>query len=120
MSVQLKLDVPPTMTHASLACGRLQATLQPPQLESVLSGRSQPLPAPLSQSSQPASQLVISQLPVAQLGLPCGVEQALPHWPQFVSELSSVSQPLFLLPSQSPQPIWQVGTHPVAVQSVPP
>ena len=101
----MKLDVPATMTHASLACGRLQATLQPPQLVSVLSGRSQPLPAASSQSSQPASQLVTSQVPVPQLGLPCGVEQPRPHWPQFVSELSSVSQPLFLFPSQSPQPI---------------
>jgi len=79
VSVQVKLDVPPTMTHASLACGRLQATLQPPQLESVLRGRSQPLPAASSQSSQPVSQLVISQVPVAQLGPPCAVEQVRPH-----------------------------------------
>jgi hypothetical protein len=106
--------------HDSLARGRLHITPQPPQLVSVFSGTSQPLVGELSQSSQPASQVVISHEPVAQLGLPCGVEQVRPHAPQLTSVSSSVSQPLLRLPSQSPQPIWQVGTQPFDSQLVVP
>ena len=40
--------------------------------------------------------------------------------PQFTSVLSSVSQPLLRLPSQSPQPIWQLGTQPFVSQLVVP
>jgi hypothetical protein len=108
------------VAHDSLAFGRLQATLQPPQLVSVFRGRSQPLPAVLSQSSQPASQFVTSQVPEAQLGVPCAVLHERPHMPQFVRVLSCVSQPLLRLPSQSPQPIWQTGTQPFDSQLVVP
>lgn len=79
-------------------------TPQPPQSESVFSGRSQPFAAAPSQSSQPASQVATSHVPDAQLGRPWAVVHERPHAPQFVSELSSVSQPLLRLPSQSPQP----------------
>jgi hypothetical protein len=100
-AVSVHVPVP----HDSLACGRLHITPQPPQSLSVFSGRSQPLVGELSQSSQPASQVVISHEPVAQLGTPCGVEQLRPQAPQLTSVSSSVSQPLLRLPSQSPQPI---------------
>ena len=93
------------VAHDSLAFARLHGTPQPPQLVRVLSGISQPLPGVSSQSSQPLSQVVTWQVPVAQLGVPCAVLHERPHMPQFTSVLSSVSQPLLRLPSQSPQPI---------------
>jgi hypothetical protein len=104
----------------SLAFARLQGTPQPPQLVRVFSGVSHPLPGASSQSSQPLSQVVTWQLPVAQLGVPCAVLHERPHMPQFVSVLSCVSQPLLRLPSQSPQPIWQLGTQPFDSQLVVP
>ena len=108
------------VAHDSLAFGKLQPTPQPPQSLNVLRDLSQPLPGELSQSSQPASQLVISQVPVSQLGVPCGVLHELPHMPQLVRVLSCVSQPLLRLPSQSPQPIWHMGTQPFDSQLVVP
>ena len=58
------------VAHDSLAFARLHGTPQPPQLVRVLSGVSQPLPGTSSQSSQPLSQVVTWQVPVAQLGVP--------------------------------------------------
>jgi hypothetical protein len=43
--------------------------------------------------------------------------QATPQAPQLPSVLSWVSQPLFGFPSQSPQPMAQVGTQPDAPQA---
>jgi hypothetical protein len=104
--------------HDAVPCARLQATPQPLQFVSVLSCVSQPSLAVASfalQSSQPLLHAAIWQLPEAQLGVPCALLQALPQAPQSVSVLSCVSQPLFLLPSQSPQPEAQVGEQPFAV-----
>jgi hypothetical protein len=90
--------------HDSLALARLHGTSQPPQSESVRSEVSQPFVGESSQSSQPVSQPVTWQLPVAQLGVPCAVVHVRPQAPQLTSVSSSVSQPLLRLPSQSPQP----------------
>jgi hypothetical protein len=98
--VSVQVPVP----QDSLACARLQATSQAPQSASVRSEVSQPLVGELSQSSQPASHVVIAQLPVAQLGVPWAVVHARPQAPQLTSVSSSVSQPLLRFPSQSPQP----------------
>jgi hypothetical protein len=106
--------------HDSLACGRLHATPQPPQSVRVASDRSQPFDTWLSQLSQPVSQRETAHEPVAQVGVPWAVEHVRPQAPQFTSVLSSVSQPLLRLPSQSPQPIWQLGTQPLVSQLVVP
>jgi hypothetical protein len=101
--------------HEAVPCARLQATPQPLQLVSVLSCVSQPSFALASfalQSSQPLLHAAIWQLPEAQVGVPCALVHDRPHAAQSVSVLSCVSQPLFLLPSQSPQPAAQVGWQP--------
>ena len=114
------VSVQAPVPHDSLACGRLHATLHPPQSVRVVSDRSQPFDTWLSQLSQPVSQRETAHEPVAQLGVPWAVEQVRPQTPQFTSVLSSVSQPLLRLPSQSPQPTWQLGTQPFVSQLVVP
>lgn len=57
-----------------------------------------------SQFPKPLSQLPSVQVPVAQLSLPLVSAHAELHAPQWVKELSAVSQPLAALPSQSPKP----------------
>jgi hypothetical protein len=102
--------------HEAVPCARLHVTPQPLQFESVLSCVSQPSPALASlllQSSQPVLHAAIWQLPEAHDGVPCAFVHERPHAPQSVSVLSCVSQPLFLLPSQSPQPVAQAGWQPV-------
>src|SRR6185436_7304958 len=49
-----------------------------------------------------------------------GFEHVTPHAPQFEAVLSGVSQPLRMLPSQSPKPELQVGTQAPAVHTVGP
>lgn len=75
---------------------------QPPQLETVLRGDSQPLPCPPSQLPNPGSQLITMHAPVAHVGVALGVEQEVPQVPQFVSVVVLVSQPLLKTPSQFP------------------
>ena len=59
------------VAHDSVAFARSQTMPQPPQCELfVLVLVSQPLPGKSSQSSQPVSQVVTWQVPVAQLGVP--------------------------------------------------
>ena len=53
----------------------------------------------------------------SQVGVACAFVHTLLQVPQSESVLSGVSQPLFLSPSQSPQPDAQVGSQPVAVHS---
>jgi hypothetical protein len=101
----------------------MQGTPQPPQFEFVLSCVSQPSLAESSfvlQSSQPALQARISQLPALQVGVAWPLLQALPQPPQLLRLFSGVSQPLFMLPSQSPQPAAQTGEQPLAVHSLSP
>ena len=107
--------------HASPACGMSQDMPQPPQwarLVLVLTSQPFAVGVSLSQFAKFALQLMIAQLPVAQVAVALALLHDAPQAPQFVSELSCVSQPLSLLPSQSPQPIAQVGSQPVAPQAV--
>ena len=106
--------------HEAVPCARLQATPQPLQFVSVFSCVSQPslaVPSFELQSSQPLLHDAIWQLPDAQVGVPWALLQARPHPPQSVSELSCVSQPLFLSPSQSPQPEAHAGWQPFVVHA---
>jgi hypothetical protein len=81
----------------------VQARKQAPQLLVVLSAVSQPLAALLSQLPQPALQELSTQLPDEHEPLALAKEQALPHPPQWLTLVwVFVSQPLLLLPSQSP------------------
>lgn len=57
-----------------------------------------------SQLPNPLSQLPSVHVPVAQVSAPLARAHAVLHAPQWVSELSGVSQPLTGLPSQSPKP----------------
>lgn len=102
--------------HDSLACGKSQATPHPPQFVSVFSADSQPffLVASSSQLPNPASHITIWQLPVLQLALPWALLHEAPQAPQLAKLLSGVSQPLLGFPSQSPQPMAQVGAQPLA------
>jgi hypothetical protein len=105
-SVQLPVE------HDSLAFARLHAVPQPPQLVSVLSVVSQPLPPLPSQSPRPLMQLAVPHTPLTQFGVPPAVEQALPQvlqWLTFVLRL--ISQPLAVLPSQFAKPALQPITQ---------
>jgi hypothetical protein len=84
-------------------------TPQVPQAAVVLSWVSQSPPG--LQSPQPASQPVITQVPVAQDSPPWAKEQATPQLPQSVSVRMSRSQPLDALLSQLRQPASHVGTQ---------
>jgi hypothetical protein len=108
--------------HDSLAWGRSQPTPQPPQFASVLSSASQPLPrtASSSQLPNPASHITIWQVPVLQLDAAWALLQAALQAPQLARVFNGVSQPLLALPSQSPQPMAQVGTQPLAPHAAAP
>ncbi len=79
----------------------------------AFSCRSQPFASPgsLSQSAQPGLQDATAQVPLAHVAVAFGIEHVTPHAPQFVNVVVDVSQPLFGLPSQSPHPELQTGTH---------
>jgi hypothetical protein len=82
-------------------------TLQEPQAAVVLSCVSQSPPG--VQSPQPASQPVMTQVPVVHDSPPCANEQATPQLPQSVSVRMLRSQPLSGFESQLFQPSSQVG-----------
>jgi hypothetical protein len=78
---------------------------------------SQPLAALPSQFAQPVLHAAISQVPVAQVAVAWARSHGTPQPPQFVKEVSAVSHPLALLPSQLPVPVAQgVQPHTPAVQ----
>jgi hypothetical protein len=109
--------------HEPVACAGAHGTPHWPQLLLVLSWVSQPsfaLPSFALQSSQPALQATISHVPDEHKAVPWALVQAVPQAPQLVSEFKGVSQPLFLLPSQSPQPEAQLGAQPFVVHSFSP
>ena len=112
------------MPQAPAAWAGAQGTPQPPQFELVLSWVSQPSFALFSlalQSSQPVLHETIEQTPDDEhAAVPWLFVHAWPQAPQSLSVLSGVSQPLFLLPSQSPQPEAQVGEQPLDVQALSP
>jgi hypothetical protein len=93
-------------------CG-VHAWLQLPQLVTVLSVVSQPLPAMPSQSSVPGLHVVATQLPLAHDSLELGKSQAVPQVAQLVRVVSDVSQPLFALVSQLPNSASQPNVQPV-------
>jgi len=74
----------------------------------------------LEQSSQPAAQLFMSQLPVVQSGVPLAVEHARPQPPQWSSSVFRlVSQPSAVPPVQLPQPALQAPMVQVLLTQVP-
>jgi hypothetical protein len=77
-------------------------------------------PAAAVQSPKPLSQAPCVQTPVPHVAAACGNAQVRWHMPQSVRVLSGVSQPFAALPSQSPQPMAQVGVQPLAPHAVVP
>lgn len=77
---------------------------QAPQFVAVARLVSQPLAASMSQSRQPASHVVTTQLPVAQLSLAWASAQVTPHAPQSFEVSRRVSHPSAAMPLQSPKP----------------
>ena len=111
--------VPPA--HVSVALGRLHAVLHAPQLTSVLSGDSQPLPMFPSQSPIPAAHEAHPHVPAAHVGVPPVHVQPCPHVPQWlVFVCVFVSHPLIGLPSQSAIPELHTGVHTPATHVVVP
>jgi hypothetical protein len=113
-AVQVGLQAPEV--HAVVPFAFEQLTPQAPQAAVVLSCVSQSPPG--VQSPQPASQPVITQLPVAQDSPPWAKVQATPQLPQSVKVRMSRSHPLDGLLSQLRQPASQVGTHAPAVHAL--
>ncbi len=95
--------------HAVVPLEFEHVTPQAPQAAVVLSWVSQSPPG--VQSPQPASQPVITHVPVAQDSPPRAKEHATPQLPQSVSVRTSRSQPLEGLLSQLRQPASHVGTQ---------
>jgi hypothetical protein len=90
----------------------LQRMSQVPQLNrSVRRFVSHPSLADPLQSSQPASQAPMTQLPVAQDSPACEMSQTAPHIPQLPSDVSEVSQPSEAMPLQLFHPGLQVKPH---------
>src|SRR5262249_3281815 len=87
-----------------------------PHVPGALSEASQPSAALPLQLSKPLSQLVIAQLPVVQLPLPCAGAHAWLHAPQSLFVRIERSQPLLGSPSQSAQPL----LHTRFLQALPP
>jgi hypothetical protein len=105
--------------HDAAAFGRLQDAPQAPQLVSVVSAVSQPLAEFPSQSPRPLLQLETPQVPPTQFGVPPAAGHTCPQVPQLVMLVAVlVSHPFRALPSQSPNPAAQVGTHAPAVHAV--
>ena len=89
-----QVGVPPAVLHA---------VVQVPQcVVSVAMLASQPSPTEPLQSPKPVLQPVTTHVPVAQVPVPFGGLQIALHAPQLFAELSAVSHPLAVLPSQSP------------------
>jgi hypothetical protein len=110
----------PVEQDAAVALAGLHETPQPPQLLKVFSWVSQPLVGLPSQSPYPALHEAIWQVPVEQVPVALAGLHETPQPPQLLVVFSGVSHPLFGLPSQSPYPAAQVGTHTPLVQVVVP
>lgn len=89
----------------------LQALPQAPQFEVVVRFVSQPFPTLPSQLPRPGLQVMPLHTPPLHCGVPPDELQTFPQMPQLLVVVRSVSQPLFALLSQLPQPelhaIWQ-------------
>jgi hypothetical protein len=91
-----------------------------PQFVVVESDASQPFDTWASQFPNPVLH-VMPHTPAVQLGVPPAVLHDCPHAPQSLTVLAvSVSQPLFLLPSQSLKAPVQTGTQAPVTQLVVP
>jgi hypothetical protein len=103
-------QVPPV--QVVVPCAFVHAIPQPPQLVMlVLKFASQPLLALPSQLPKPALH-VGTQTPVVQVVDPLAFVQALPHAPQFDTEVFVLaSQPVDASPSQLPKPVLQAIVH---------
>ena len=107
---------PVDVLHVVLPCGFEHASLQERQLAVVPSWVSQ-AGAPATHSAKPMAQVVAVHMPPPHVSLEFGMSHDVPQAPQSVRLVVGVSQPLLGLPSQSPQPIEQVGTQPPVVQA---
>lgn len=94
--------------HAGVPLLLLQTLPQLPQLDVVVVSVSHPLLMLPSQFARPALHVMSLQVPPVHEGVPPVVLQALPHVPQLVIVVRSVSQPFDALPSQFPQSGLQV------------
>lgn len=90
------------VAQVSVARGSEHAMPQAPQLVTVRSEVSHPFVGSPSQSSQPASHAATAHVPVAQVAVAFGKEQATPQPPQCVVVVRGCSQPVASSPSQSP------------------
>ena len=81
---------------------------------------SQPFALFASQLPHPLLHAPSKQTPVEHEAAAFGYEQSMPQPAQSVSVLRLVSQPLFTLPSQLPQPAAHAGTHTPPVHAVVP
>jgi hypothetical protein len=102
------LHVP--VAHVAVANARPQLVPHAPQLTSVVSGVSQPLPGTLSQSPKPTLHATRAHTPPAQLVAAFVRAHGTPQPPQSVSVSSGSSQPLFGFRSQSAKPESQAST----------
>jgi hypothetical protein len=92
--------------HDGVPLALLHAAPQAPQwLVLVLVLVSQPLAALLSQLPNPALQDTSAQVPVPHVAVAFDRLQVAPHEPQSDRVVTTVSQPLLVLPSQFPQPL---------------
>lgn len=106
------------VAHEADALEIEQLTPHPPQLLSVLSGFSHPLPLLPSQLAKPELQLEMRQVPLPHVVLEFARLQAEPQAPQLVLVFNGASQPLLWLPSQLPKPLLQVVRLQVPVLQV--
>jgi hypothetical protein len=118
-ALHVMVQAPPE--HAGVPLAEEHAALHAPQWPTVeLVFVSHPLDGLLSQLPQPVLQVVSEQTPVAHDSLAFGRSHSVPQPPQSVRVLSEVSQPLFGLPSQLPNPDRHDGVHTPATQEVVP
>jgi hypothetical protein len=103
--------------QSATAWDRRHATPHPVQSVSVPSGVSQPSSGIMLQSAKPGSQLATAHAPLVQVGRAFGSMHALPHAPQFASDVPrSASQPLPAIMSQSSKPMRQTAPHALVLQ----
>jgi hypothetical protein len=98
--------------HVAVPLVLLHEVAQFPQrVGVVLVFVSHPFVALASQLPQPAAHVPSWHVPAGHVAPALANEHALPQVPQFEIWYRLVSQPLFTLPSQLPQPAVHVGTH---------
>ncbi len=99
------------VAHETFELDKLHAVPHEPQFESVFRFVSQPFEYKPSQSAKPVLHEATTHVPPPQAGVPLATKQVMPQPPQWLMSLVVVvSQPLAVLPSQSPLPAWQLDT----------